>query len=241
MSPIERVTPPLTGTETEVLVGMLGWHRDTLRIKTDGLDAGQLDQRLEPSTMTLGGMLKHMAYVEDWWFNQVFAGNPEPEPWASVDWDADNDWDWHSATEDTPERAARAAGRGDRRLRPDTPRGTRLVGRPGCAGSDAQPAPSRPTVQPALGRRTHARGVRPAQRPRRPDPRVHRRPGGRIVPPTGHSTSAVDRRAVTRSPLKSVEWSLIARPRPHGGHSLTDRQRAMDLECTGRRRTTDLD
>ena len=83
---------------------MLDWHRDTLRIKTDGLDAGQLDQRLEPSTMTLGGMLKHMAYVEDWWFNQVFAGNPEPEPWASVDWDADNDWDWHSATEDTPEQ-----------------------------------------------------------------------------------------------------------------------------------------
>src|SRR4051812_44608349 len=83
---------------------MLGWHRDTLRIKTDGLDAGQLDQRLEPSTMTLGGMLKHMAYVEDWWFNQVFAGNPEPERWASVDWAADNDWDWHSATEDTPEQ-----------------------------------------------------------------------------------------------------------------------------------------
>ena len=104
MSPIERVTPPLSGTETEILVGMLDWHRDTLRIKADGLDAGQLDQRLEPSTMTLGGMLKHMAYVEDWWFNQVFAGNPEPEPWASVDWDADNDWDWHSATEDTPEQ-----------------------------------------------------------------------------------------------------------------------------------------
>ena len=104
MSPIERVTPPLSGTETEVLVGMLDWHRDTLRIKTDGLDAEQLDQRLEPSTMTLGGMLKHMAYVEDWWFNQVFAGNPEPEPWASVDWEADNDWDWHSATVDTPDQ-----------------------------------------------------------------------------------------------------------------------------------------
>ena len=103
MSPIERTTPSLSGTETEVLVGMLDWHRDTLRIKTDGLDAGQLSQRLEPSTMTLGGMLKHMAYVEDWWFNQVFAGSPEPEPWASVDWEADGDWDWHSAADDTPE------------------------------------------------------------------------------------------------------------------------------------------
>jgi hypothetical protein len=45
-----------------------------------------------------------MAYVEDWWFNQVFAGNPEPEPWASVDWKADEDWDWHSAADDTPEQ-----------------------------------------------------------------------------------------------------------------------------------------
>jgi uncharacterized damage-inducible protein DinB len=104
MSPIERITPPLSGSETEILVGMLEWHRDTLRIKTEGLDAGQLDQRLEPSTMTLGGMLKHLAYVEDWWFNQVFAGNPAPEPWALVDWKADEDWDWHSAADDTPEQ-----------------------------------------------------------------------------------------------------------------------------------------
>ncbi len=49
-------------------------------------------------------MLKHLAYVEDWWFNQVFAGNPAPEPWASVDWKADGDWDWHSAADDTPEQ-----------------------------------------------------------------------------------------------------------------------------------------
>ena len=104
MTPIERKTPPLNGTETEVLVGMLDWHRDTLRIKAHGLTAEQLDQRLQPSTMTLGGMLKHVAYVEDWWFNQVFAGNPEPEPWVSVDWKADADWDWHSAAGDTPEQ-----------------------------------------------------------------------------------------------------------------------------------------
>ena len=104
MSPIARITPSLSGTETEVLVGFLDYHRDTLRNKTEGLDAGQLHQRLEPSTLTLGGMLKHLAYVEDWWFNQVFAGNPEPEPWASVDWKADGDWDWHSAADETPEQ-----------------------------------------------------------------------------------------------------------------------------------------
>ena len=90
-----------------------------MRIKTDGLDAGQLDQRLEPSTMTLGGMLKHLAYVEDWWFNQVFAGNPEPEPWASVDWKADADWDWHSAAEDTPEQLRAILDDAIADLRPD--------------------------------------------------------------------------------------------------------------------------
>jgi hypothetical protein len=103
MSPIVRTDPPLAGAEAEVLVAFLDYHRDTLRMKAEGLDAAQLDQRLEPSPMTLGGMVKHLAYVEDWWFNQVFAGNPAPEPWASVDWEADNDWDWHSASGDTPE------------------------------------------------------------------------------------------------------------------------------------------
>ncbi len=72
-------------------------------MKAAGLDAAQLDQRLEPSTITIGGLLKHLAYVEDWWVNQVFADNPAPEPWASVDWKADGDWEWHSAAQDTPD------------------------------------------------------------------------------------------------------------------------------------------
>ena len=103
MTQIVRTEPPLTGNEAETLVAFLDYHRDTLRIKTEGMDATQLDQRLEPSPMTLGGLLKHLAYVEDWWFNQVFAGNPAPEPWASVDWRADGDWDWHTAAGNTPE------------------------------------------------------------------------------------------------------------------------------------------
>ncbi len=143
MSPIVRTDPSLSGTETEILVGFLEWQRDTLRIKTDGLDAGQLDQRLEPSTMTLGGMLKHLAYVEDWWFNQVFAGNPEPEPWASVDWKADADWDWHSAADDTPEQLRAILEDAIADLRPDPRRGTRHSRGSGCARS-ACPAGATP-------------------------------------------------------------------------------------------------
>jgi uncharacterized damage-inducible protein DinB len=101
---MERTDPPTAAGEAETLVAFLDYHRDTLRMKTEGLDATQLAQRLEPSTMTLAGLLKHLAYVEDWWFNQVYADNQPPEPWASVDWQADGDWEWHSAAQDTPEQ-----------------------------------------------------------------------------------------------------------------------------------------
>jgi hypothetical protein len=100
---IDRTDPPLVGTEAEVLVGFLDFHRDTLRIKVDGLDADQLATRLAPSTMTLGGMVKHLAFVEDWWFNQVLADNPAAKIWADVDWASDADWDWNSAVQDSPE------------------------------------------------------------------------------------------------------------------------------------------
>ena len=98
-----RTEPLHAGSEGETLLAFLDYHRETLRMKAAGLDAAQLDQRLEPSTITIGGLLKHLAYVEDWWVNQVFAGHPAPEPWASVDWKADGDWEWHSAAQDTPD------------------------------------------------------------------------------------------------------------------------------------------
>ncbi len=72
-------------------------------LKTDGLDAAQLDTRLPPSTMTLGGMLSHMAFVEDWWFSVRLRGNEPEPPFDGVDWEADWDWDWHTAVDDSPE------------------------------------------------------------------------------------------------------------------------------------------
>jgi uncharacterized damage-inducible protein DinB len=107
VSPTSRTDPPLVGTEAEILLGFLDFHRDTLRRKTEGLDAAQLRRTLGPSTMTLGGLLKHLAFVEDWWFTQVFAGRPAPQPWADVDWRSDSDWDWHSAAEDSPQQLRR--------------------------------------------------------------------------------------------------------------------------------------
>ena len=52
--------------------------------------------------LTLGGMVKHLAFVEDWWFGRHLMDS-QSEPWSSVDWSDDGDWDWHSAADDTPE------------------------------------------------------------------------------------------------------------------------------------------
>ncbi len=49
-------------------------------------------------------MLKHLAYVEDLWCSRWLHGRDPAPPWDTVDWDADRDWDWHSAAEDTPEQ-----------------------------------------------------------------------------------------------------------------------------------------
>ncbi|MFC8598135.1 DinB family protein [Isoptericola sp. NPDC057191] len=98
-----RVEPPLRGDEVSTLRGFLDYHRDTLRQKAGGLTAEQLRTPLPPSTMTLGGLLKHLAYVESNWFLQVFEGGSALAPFDTADWAADADWEWHSAADDTPQ------------------------------------------------------------------------------------------------------------------------------------------
>ncbi|EWT03287.1 mini-circle protein [Intrasporangium oryzae NRRL B-24470] len=100
---INRTDPPLAADELTSLLAFLDYHRDTLRLKADGLDAEQLNRTLAPSTLTLGGLLKHLSLVESNWLGVILLGRAEAEPWASVDWDADVDWDFHSAVDDTPE------------------------------------------------------------------------------------------------------------------------------------------
>ncbi|WP_439661591.1 DinB family protein [Lentzea sp. HUAS TT2] len=99
-----RPDPPLAGDELATLNGFLDFHRATLVWKTAGLTAEQLNQTAAKSSMTLGGLIKHLAYVEQQWFHVVLHDRAPLEPWASVDWKADNDWDWHSAANDTPEQ-----------------------------------------------------------------------------------------------------------------------------------------
>jgi uncharacterized damage-inducible protein DinB len=99
-----RPEPPNAGGELATLLGFLDYHRATLAWKCAWLDSAGLRVSHSPSTMTLGGMLKHLAYVEQLWFSQrLFGREPEP-PWDTVDWDVDPDWEWHSAADDTPEQ-----------------------------------------------------------------------------------------------------------------------------------------
>lgn len=102
-----RPEPPLTGDETQTLLGFLDYQRATFLWKCEGLDAAGLNVSVAASTMTLGGMLKHLALVENYWFVQWLLGRDPGPPWEAVDWDADPDWDWHSAVEDSPEELVR--------------------------------------------------------------------------------------------------------------------------------------
>jgi len=98
-----RPEGPIAGDEVGTLLGFLDFHRATLEWKTRGLDGAGLAATLAPTTMTLGGLLKHLAYVEDRWLSVVLHGREPRPPWDGVDWRADRDWDWHSASADSPE------------------------------------------------------------------------------------------------------------------------------------------
>jgi len=95
--------PPLAGTEAEHLVGALDRQRTTFRWKTDDLDATGLQARIGASSLTLGGLLKHLAAMEDYIFTTKLSGEQIGAPWDATDWDGNNDWDFTSAANDTPE------------------------------------------------------------------------------------------------------------------------------------------
>ncbi|NEC63691.1 DinB family protein [Streptomyces sp. SID9727] len=96
--------PPLAGTEAAAILGALERQRATLAWKCSGLDAAGLRATLGTSTVTLGGLLKHLAHVEDSHFARLWLDSPVGAPWDGVDWDSTPDWDYRSAAEDTPDQ-----------------------------------------------------------------------------------------------------------------------------------------
>jgi Protein of unknown function (DUF664) len=96
--------PPVAGSEADTLIGSLERQRRILAWKCGGLDAAGLRATVGVSSVTLGGLLKHLALIEDEYFSRRLLGQDFGPPWDTVDWDADPDWEWHSAAGDTPEQ-----------------------------------------------------------------------------------------------------------------------------------------
>jgi uncharacterized damage-inducible protein DinB len=99
-----RPEPPIVADEVTTLLGFLDYQRATLDWKCRRLDAAGLQAKVGASLMSLGGMLKHLAYVEDYWFSQRLNGHERRPPFDTVHWKADPDWEWQSAAHDTPEQ-----------------------------------------------------------------------------------------------------------------------------------------
>ncbi|WP_134740263.1 DinB family protein [Nocardioides sp. 503] len=95
--------PPLNGSEADTLVGSLERQRATFAWKCADLDHAGLRATVGSSTVSLGGLLKHLARMEDLNFTHVLAGRPLPPPWRDVDPDDEEGWERTSATDDDPE------------------------------------------------------------------------------------------------------------------------------------------
>jgi hypothetical protein len=75
----ERVQIPTTGGERELLTALLDWHRETFEGKCTGVPPERLRERgVPPSTLSLHGLVRHLAGVERWWFRIQLAGEDLP-------------------------------------------------------------------------------------------------------------------------------------------------------------------
>ena len=98
-----RLDPPLRAPEAETLVAFLDYHRATFRAKVSGVDPAGLAATVGASSMTLGGMMKHLTLVETSWFSRVLLGGELGAPWDAIDWEDDPDWEWRTGSADPAE------------------------------------------------------------------------------------------------------------------------------------------
>jgi uncharacterized damage-inducible protein DinB len=98
-----RPEPPLAADETTTILAFLDYHRATFAWKCAGLDSDGMNARTAASSMTLGGMMKHLALVEDGWFSRSLHGRDYTPPWDAIDWESDPDWEWRTAADDSPD------------------------------------------------------------------------------------------------------------------------------------------
>ncbi|MGL5817686.1 MAG: DUF664 domain-containing protein [Phycicoccus sp.] len=97
---LPRRPVPAAPTEVEALLTILHRNRRTFGWKCSGLDQTSMNRTLDPSTLTLAALVKHLALVEDHYFTHQLLGRDYPAVWAPL---AQNEnWDVESAAHDTP-------------------------------------------------------------------------------------------------------------------------------------------
>ena len=101
--PSHRSAASAVPTEAESLQAVLERNRRVFAWKTFELDEQGLRATTAASTMTLGGLVKHMALVEADWLAVKLAGQEYGAPWDAVDFDADPDWEWRTGALDPVE------------------------------------------------------------------------------------------------------------------------------------------
>jgi Protein of unknown function (DUF664) len=91
--------------ERDTLVDYLRYQRQTLELKCSGLDAAAMARRsVEPSNLSLLGLVRHLAGGEQYWFRQVMAGQQVSRHYRT---DSDPDGDFNGAAPD-PDTVAHA-------------------------------------------------------------------------------------------------------------------------------------
>ncbi len=100
---VGRPEPEPAVSEVETLRGFLNYQRATLKWKSEGLAQDELNVSVAKSTVTIGGLLKHMTFVENEWFWRWIGDNDRLEPWLSTDFEKDPDWEFASAVHDDAE------------------------------------------------------------------------------------------------------------------------------------------
>jgi len=94
-----RVEPPPSASEKETLEAFLEYHRQTVVMKCAGLTDEELRRPMVVSGTSMLGIVKHLGFVERWWFQEVFAAKDVEFPWKEDDPDAEFRIDEHETAE----------------------------------------------------------------------------------------------------------------------------------------------
>ncbi|HEX2056880.1 MAG TPA: DinB family protein [Actinomycetota bacterium] len=85
-----RFQAPYQAPEKEMLTATLDFNRATIKWKVEGLSLEDAKRPMTPTDTKLLGIVKHLAYVEVWWFQDNFLGRECTYPWSeSGDMEAD--------------------------------------------------------------------------------------------------------------------------------------------------------